>query len=224
MNILFGPSGAGKSITLNCLAGLLSPDAGQILLDNRVLFDSNRAICLSPQARHISFVFQNHSLFPHMTVLENVCFGARDKKAKEREEEARQLLSNFKLSAKEDLYPSQISGGEKQRVAIARAIIRRPSMLLLDESFNSLDSITRYEMQGFLRTLHKELRIPFIFVTHDIHEAFALGDKMFVVAGGQILQTGAPEDIKKTPANEMVRRLLSPLRGNPLAGQDLEQP
>ncbi len=213
ISILFGPSAAGKSITLQCLAGLLKPDEGRIQLGERVFFDSSRKIDLAPQVRNISFVFQNHALFPHMTVEENVCFGARDLAKSLQRDKARELLEKFKIDNKKGHYPSQISGGERQRVALARALIRRPAMLLLDEAFNSLDSLHRYELQEFLKSLQSELKIPFIFITHDLHEAIALADKIFIFDRGQVIQEGSVRDVQNAPHNELVARLFQGVNG-----------
>ena len=206
--ILFGPSGAGKSITLKLIAGLLDPDKGEILFNEETLFDKNKRINVPAQQRNIGYVFQNHALFPHMTVLENILYGAKSYPSEQKHRMAGEILERFGIKDKQSKYPFEISGGEQQRVALARAIIRKPKMLLLDESFTNLDSATKEDMHDYLKSVHAELQIPLIFVTHDIFEAYTLGHQMVVMIAGSVVQSGSVSDIIQSPRCETVARLV----------------
>jgi molybdate transport system ATP-binding protein len=193
--VLFGPSGSGKSLTLQMIAGLIKPDEGSIKLYERVLFDSEPRIDLIPQERSFGYVFQDLALFPHMTVAENILFGAHGIHAHERQQRAREMIERFQLSALEKKLPREISGGQKQRVALARALIRRPAALLLDEPFSALDNPLRVEMQRFLKDVSQEFAIPIVFVTHDVFEARVLADRIIVYADGNVAQAGTADDV-----------------------------
>ena len=138
------------------------------------------------------YVCQKHALFPHMTVLKNIMFGAKDLPEPERRESARELIATLRLDGLGKKYPREISGGQQQRVAFARAIIRKPRALLLDEPFSSLDTITRVKMRACLRNIMKDLHIPVIMFTHDIFEACHVADRMLIYSAGRIVQEGAP--------------------------------
>ncbi len=205
--VIFGYSGAGKSMTLQMIAGLLAPDNGKIVLGETTLFDSGDDVNISPQKRSIGYVFQDLALFPHMTVAENICYGAH---AVEKDEQVRrcgELLRMFRITDLEARLPSQISGGQKQRVALARALIRRPKALLLDEPFSALDMPIRLEMQAMLKQIQQTFNIPVLLITHDADEALALADRMIVYAEGRVIQTGAPKDIVISPVCEEVLTL-----------------
>lgn len=204
LTVLFGPSGAGKSITLGLIAGLLNPDEGEIQLAGVKLFDHSTATNLSPQKRTIGYVFQNHSLFPHLTILENILFGARGYPKKKKQEMAQELIAKFGLQIHQYKYPDQISGGQKQKVALARAVIRRPRVLLLDEPFSSLDTPSRIEMRITLKNILQEFNIPIIMVTHDIVEAYSLADNMLVIIQGRIVEEGKPAEIFQKPKSPEV--------------------
>ncbi|MBF0103184.1 MAG: ATP-binding cassette domain-containing protein [Desulfobacterales bacterium] len=207
--VLFGFSGAGKSMTLQLIAGLLKPDYGKISIDETVYFDSLAGINLSTQQRPFGYVFQDLALFPHMTVLKNILYGAAQLTKHEKMDRANYLIRTFKLSGCEDRYPHEISGGQKQRVAFARALIRHPKLLLLDEPFTALDRPLRIEMIHFLRELRDNFNIPVILVTHDFKEASLISNKIIVYEHGRIAQIGLPERIKNNPANLYVSELIS---------------
>src|SRR5258708_2730365 len=146
VTVLFGPSGAGKTLTLNSLAGLSRPDSGRILLGGEILFDAQRGVHLAPRSRRIGYVFQNDTLFPHMTVEDNLIFPLAHMGPIERHRRSRALLDMFRIGHAADRYPRALSGGEKQRVAIARAIAREPRLLLLDEPARGLDYELRTDL------------------------------------------------------------------------------
>ncbi len=209
ITVLFGPSGSGKSLTLRMLAGLLPPDAGRVALDGRELFDDaapRRAV--PPQERHLGVVFQNHSLFPHLTVRENIAFGARGLARPELDARVAGLVTQFRLEGLEHRSPAQISGGQQQRVALARAIAGRPQALLLDEPFSALDHPTRVLLRQCLREVMHHLDVPVLLVTHDLDEACAMGDDMLVFVGGRVVQRGRPREIALQPADAVVAALL----------------
>jgi molybdate transport system ATP-binding protein len=205
--VLFGFSGAGKSMTLQLIAGLMKADKGQVSLDDVVYFDSSSGTDLPPQERPFGYVFQDLALFPHMTVLQNILYGAANLPKNEKLDRAREMIGAFKLTGYEDRYPHEISGGQKQRVAFARALIRRPKMLLLDEPFSALDRPLRLEMRRFLREVRDNFSIPALLVTHDFEEAVAISDKIIVYEHGTIAQIDSPERIKSSPANIYVAQL-----------------
>jgi molybdate transport system ATP-binding protein len=198
--VLFGYSGAGKSMTLRMIAGLMKPDEGAIRLNGNDLFDSAAAINLPPQVRSFGYVFQDLALFPHMTVRENILYGAHGLSRSEREQRCREMMERFMISGLEKQYPNEISGGQKQRVALARALIRRPAALLLDEPFSAFDAPLRSEMRNFLKEIRREFPIPVVLVTHDLSEAVALADRLIILAGGRVVQTGTSVEVLNSPA------------------------
>jgi ABC-type Fe3+/spermidine/putrescine transport system ATPase subunit len=154
-------------------------------------------------------VFQDLALFPHMTVRENILYGAKGLERGERLERMSELTDKFHIRSIEGKYPSEISGGQKQRVAFARALIRRPEALLLDEPFSALDHSLRREMREFLLGLRGDFDIPIIMVTHDIHEALTMPDRLIVYCNGSVVQTGAPAAVFHNPSTEEVAELVS---------------
>jgi molybdate transport system ATP-binding protein len=206
--VLFGFSGAGKSMTLQMIAGLLDPDRGYVSLDDIVYFDSSTGTNLPPQERPFGYVFQDLALFPHLTVLQNILYGATILPQDEKLDRAREMIRAFKITGLEKRYPHEISGGQKQRVAFARALIRRPKVLLLDEPFSALDRPLRLEMRRFLREVRDDFSIPALLVTHDFEEAVAISDTIIVYEQGRIAQIGSPEGVKSSPANMYVAQLI----------------
>jgi len=188
----FGDSGAGKTTILRIISGLLSPEEGYIEVDNRVWFDSRKNINLAPQDRQVGFVFQDYSLFPHMTVRENIEFALG---AKGKVDFVDKLLDMVQMRGLEYQKPAGLSGGQKQRVALARALAREPKILLLDEPFSSLDSGMRLELQDEVVLIYRQFAITTIFVSHDVSEVFKLSRRIFVLKEGKIVQSGAPEKI-----------------------------
>jgi molybdate transport system ATP-binding protein len=209
LTVLFGPSGAGKTTTLRLIAGLLPPDDGHLALNGTILYDPAHGIQVEAQHRFFGYVCQKHALFPHMTVLKNIMFGAKDLPERLRRESAHELIATLRLEGLEQKHPQEISGGQQQRVAFARAIIRKPQALLLDEPFSSLDTITRVKMRACLKNIMKDLNIPVIMVTHDIFEAFHMADRMLIYSAGRIVQEDSPADIIREPATEEVAALTS---------------
>jgi len=207
--VLFGPSGAGKTQTLNAIAGLMTPDAGEITLDGVAFFRRDRAgpaINLPARKRSVGYVFQSYALFPHLTALENVTY------ALWRQPEARQrgsaLLERMHLAHLSHHYPHQLSGGQQQRVAIARALAADPRVLLLDEPFSALDLAMRERLQADLRLLQTELNLVVVYVTHSLDDAFALGDRLAVIREGQVEQVGPIEAVFRQPASDKVLEIL----------------
>jgi ABC-type Fe3+/spermidine/putrescine transport system ATPase subunit len=201
---LLGPSGCGKTTTLRMIAGLEKPDAGVIE------FDGNDITNLPAERRGFGMVFQNYALFPHLNVSENVAFGLRARKRPKSEirERVNAALELVQLPGYEKRRVDELSGGQQQRVAIARAIAIEPALLLFDEPLSNLDVALREETRGELRELVERLGLTAVYVTHDQEEAFALCDRISVMAGGRILQTGRPRDLYEQPALLSVARFL----------------
>lgn len=197
---LLGPSGCGKTTLLRLLAGFLTPDSGQILVNGRDLTN------VPPNRRPINTVFQNYALFPHLTIRGNIAFGlevARRPKAEIRREVDR-MLDLIQMTAHADKRPAEISGGQKQRVAIARALVNKPELLLLDEPLAALDLKLRQRMLLELDRIHDEVGITFLYVTHDQGEAMSLSDRLAVMDQGQIEQMGTPAEIYESPRSRFV--------------------
>lgn len=176
--VLFGPSGSGKTTILHCIAGLLKPNRGAILLNGRMLYTPKRSLPI--QHRKIGYLFQDYALFPHMNVWENVAFGMK------RESLALHLMKELEIDHLYHQYPAEISGGEKQRVAIARALATEPELLLLDEPFSALDEATRKKGHDQLLKLHQLWKIPIILVTHNWQEAEKLGHRVLYIEKGRL--------------------------------------
>lgn len=179
-----GESGCGKSMTLKCIAGLEKPDKGIIILNDKVLFDSNRNINLKPKDRNIGFLFQNYALFPHMTVKDNIKIGLNKLNEKEQNNICDEYIKRLRLKNLEKSYPWQLSGGQQQRVALARALVKNPNLLLLDEPFSALDYHLRYSMELQLKEILKGYEGQTIFVTHDIEEAYRVCEDIVVYDEG----------------------------------------
>ena len=206
---LLGPSGSGKTTLLRVLAGLETPDAGDIW------FGGDNVTERPIAARGIGFVFQHYALFGHMTVAENIGFGLSVMKRSQRpsgaeiRKRADELLELVQLPGLGDRYPSQLSGGQRQRVALARALAREPRILLLDEPFGALDAKVRRELRTALRTIHNELGLTSVFVTHDHEEAFELADRVALLNHGKIEQVDVPAGIRERPASRWVSEFLA---------------
>ena len=201
---LLGPSGCGKTTLLRIIAGLESPDQGEVILGNSDTRD------LAVRERRIGFVFQHYALFRHMTVRENIGFSLLVQKKPKEEIRSRvdELLTLIQLKGMAERYPSQLSGGQKQRVALARALAARPEVLLLDEPFGALDAQVRQDLRRWLRKLHDEMHITSVFVTHDQDEAFEVADRVAILNKGRVEQVGSPEEIFHNPANAFVMQFL----------------
>ncbi|MFD2371939.1 sulfate/molybdate ABC transporter ATP-binding protein [Brevibacillus sp. GCM10020057] len=190
--VLFGPSGSGKTTILNCIAGLVHPDAGQITLGGRPFFQQGMKP-LPVQKRKIGYLFQDYALFQHMTVGQNIRYGMKLRKAEKAEKEAglHDLLASVGIDQLLDKYPHQLSGGQKQRVALVRALATEPDILLLDEPLSALDADTRRQCQDELLRLHAMWNIPFLLVTHDREEAEKLADVILFIENGTIKESHA---------------------------------
>jgi putative spermidine/putrescine transport system ATP-binding protein len=197
---LLGPSGCGKSTALNLLAGLLEPDAGQILLDGEDLAP------VPPERRGFGVVFQSYALFPHLTVGRNVAFGLEMQgvRAEDVERRVRRTLALVHLEETIDRYPAQLSGGQQQRVALARALVIEPRLLLMDEPLSNLDAKLRIEMRLEIRRLHQALGLTTLYVTHDQEEALSLSDRIGLMKDGMLRQLGSPEDVYLHPNSAFV--------------------
>ncbi len=189
---LFGESGAGKTTFLRILAGLIQPQEGYIEVDGEIWFDSRKRINLPIQQRKTGFVFQESSLFPHMTVRKNLEYACGGKKDHSRIEE---WIVTMGLKGLEDQKPDKISGGQKQRVALVRALISRPKILLLDEPLSDLDMNARLNLQDEIIKVYQKTKITTILVSHDLSEVFKLSKKIFVIDHGKITKSGSPQEI-----------------------------
>lgn len=192
---LLGPSGSGKTTILRMIAGLETPDSGDIIIDGVRVND------LAASKRGIGFVFQNYALFRYMTVYDNIAFGLRVQKAdkKKIDERVRELIKLIGLEGLEKRYPSQLSGGQRQRVAFARALAPNPQLLLLDEPFAAIDAKVRKELRSWLREMIEKLGVTSIFVTHDQDEAIEVADEIIITNKGRIEQTETPIEIYHNP-------------------------
>jgi molybdate transport system ATP-binding protein len=207
ITILFGSSGAGKTTLLDCLAGLLSPDSGQISLHDRVLFDNVRQINVRAAERRIGYVFQDLGLFPHITVEQNVQYGLARLPYFERQRRAALILEAFHITARAGRYPAELSGGERQRVALARSLVTDPSLLLLDEPLSALDASIKARIIDDLREWNRLHGIPILYVTHSREEVFALGERILVLERGKLLAQGTPQEVLQSPRHETVAQL-----------------
>ena len=217
---LLGPSGCGKTTLLRIIAGLETPDQGQ------VLFDGRDATLWPIRDRNVGFVFQHYALFRHMSVYENVAFGLKVKPRRERppgaamRKKVQSLLELVQLDWAGERYPAQLSGGQRQRVALARALAVDPDVLLLDEPFGALDSQVRHELRRWLRRLHDELHFTSIFVTHDQQEAIEVADTIVVLNQGRIEQFGVPSEVYDLPTSAFVHRFLGQVNELPVQLRD----
>lgn len=192
---LIGPSGAGKTTIMRMLAGLETPDKGRIVYGNKVLFDSALRICLPPQKRCMASVFQDYTLFPHLSILGNAAFAAKDRK------EVGELLDYFGLTALRHRRPHQVSGGERQRCAVCQALARHPDVLLLDEPFSALDVVTRRILREKLRKIKEEKFLSVVYVTHDITEALFMGNVIVPIVNGRVDNGWLDTIVNRLPAD-----------------------
>ena len=210
MLVLLGPSGCGKTTLLRCVAGLEDAQEGEISLDGRPVFDASIKLNKPTHARDIGMVFQNYSLFPHMTVQRNVEYPlrARGVKAAERDERVKRALEAVQCSHLAGRLPALLSGGQQQRIALARALAPAPKIMLLDEPLSNLDALLRVELRAHLRAIHRSLGFTGIYVTHDQIEAFNLGTRVAVMNAGVIEQLDSAREVYDHPATEYVAKFL----------------
>jgi molybdate transport system permease protein len=204
---ILGPSGAGKTMLLRCIAGLERPDRGRIDLNGRVLLDTQAGIRVPARARRVGMLFQHYALFPNRTVAENIAFGLHDLPREEQARRLAALVERTHARGLESRYPRELSGGEQQRVALARALSIEPEALLLDEPLSALDTHLRDQLEAQLQETFAAYRRPALLVTHNMEEAYRLGDRLLVLARGRVAAFGAKEEIFRHPPSLEVARL-----------------
>jgi iron(III) transport system ATP-binding protein len=220
---LLGPSGSGKSTTLRCIAGLEQAETGAIFIDDQCVFSGDKNISVPPDDRPIGMVFQSYAIWPHMDVFQNVAFpliyGAKGKRLprKQIREQVKEALEMVQMWGLEERPATQLSGGQQQRIALARALVRKPKLLLLDEPLSNLDAKLREGMRVDLKELVHSLGITTFFVTHDQLEALAMSDRIGVIIGGQLVETGSPYEMYVRPKSKLVAEFLG--TANNLAGR-----
>lgn len=210
--ILFGPSGSGKTTLLDCVAGLSTPDAGCIAVDERVLFETDPHSAsprtnISVAKRNVGYVLQDLALFPHLTVEQNTEYGLAHLPRSIRKQRAAAALQDFRIDHLHQQRPAQISGGERQRVALARSLVTDPCVLLLDEPLAALDAATKSKILDDLRSWNQAHRIPILYVTHSREEVFALGERVLVLKDGRVIAQGTPHEVFRAPLQETVAQL-----------------
>jgi molybdate transport system permease protein len=204
---ILGPSGAGKTMLLRTIAGLERPDKGRVVLGDAVLFDSRRGIALAARRRRLGVLFQNYALLPHRTVEQNIAFGLETLAASERARRVKMLLERVHLAGLERRYPRELSGGEQQRTALARALAIEPQALLLDEPLSALDTHLRSQMEAQLQETFAAYERPSLLVTHNIEEAYRLGERLLVLSRGRVAALGQKDEVFHDPPTVEVARL-----------------
>ena len=204
---LLGASGCGKSVTLKCIAGIMTPDRGRIVLNGRVLFDSEKKIALTPQQRRVGYLFQQYALFPNMTVEQNILCGIRAGSRSEKRSLAAEKLRMFRLEGLEKKYPAQLSGGQQQRVALARILCSEPQAILLDEPFSALDSYLKWNLELELSDLLAGFHGPILWVSHDLGECCRNCQKVCVMENGASSPVTDTETLVRHPATQSAARL-----------------
>ncbi len=210
--LVLGPSGSGKTLLLNCLGGFTRPDEGRIAVNDMLHFDAAAGVFLPPERRRGGYIFQDHALFPHMTVKENLKFavpqsGARTTR-RHRHRQIGELLETFGLENLGGRKPAQLSGGQKQRAALARILASEPQFLLLDEPARGLDAALREDFYGLLRSLRERWRIPTVLVSHDAAEGFEVADAVCLIESGRLIQAGPIAEVLACPASTAAANLL----------------
>ncbi len=213
ITVLLGPSGSGKTLTLNCLGGFTRPDEGRILVNDKIYFDDASQVHLAPQQRRCGYIFQDHALFPHMTVRDNLRFasssgGFGKNRGLTRRRRINELLDAFELTDLASRKPAQLSGGQKQRAALARILVSDPRVLLLDEPGRGLDARLRTAFYDVLNKARERLQAPVLLVTHDLEECFELADTVFLLDRGRFLQSGPKREVLSKPATTEIARSL----------------
>ena len=206
VTVLLGPSGSGKTLTMNCLGGFVKPDTGRILLNGNILFDSGAGVNLPPERRRCGYIFQDHALFPHMTVRENLLFAAHAAPKERRgglvrRRQIKELLESFELTDLAERKAAQLSGGQKQRAALARILVSAPRLLMLDEPTRGLDARLREAFYYLLKQTGERLQIPVLLITHDVEECLRLADFICLVERGRFLQSGTRQSVVDAPAS-----------------------
>ncbi|AKB26481.1 Tungstate ABC transporter, ATP-binding protein WtpC [Methanosarcina sp. MTP4] len=195
--VILGPTGSGKTLLLELIAGFHRPDSGKILINGKDVTD------LSPEKRNLAFVYQDYSLFPHMTVKKNIEFGLKMKKLKA-PEKLMEISEYLNISHLLERHPLNLSGGEQQRVSLARALVTDPEILMLDEPLSALDPRTQDSAREMLLNVHRKGKLTVLHITHDQTEARIMADKVAVVMDGKLVQVGTPEEVFEKPANDVI--------------------
>lgn len=203
--VLMGPSGVGKTVLLEIIAGLLLPDQGQ------VLWDGEEITSLPPERRRFAMAYQDHALFPRMSVEKNIGYGLRFMKltAEDKKTRVDQFVQMLNIGHLQCRLPDTLSGGEKQRVALARALVTTPRVVLLDEPLSALETRTRLRLRKELKRIHRESRTPFLHVTHDVEEALELADVLAMMLDSRVLQVGPPQEVLHNPSSPEVAEFLA---------------
>ncbi|KAF1302750.1 ABC transporter ATP-binding protein [Candidatus Enterococcus willemsii] len=204
---ILGESGCGKTTLLKILAGLVTPDNGEIMLNKNKLFSKSEKVNLRPNQRNLAMVFQDFALWPHMTVFDNVAYSLKGNK----EEKAAKVMDALRMVQLEEFAqrrPSELSGGQQQRVSLARALAPRPKVILFDEALSALDAVLREKMQTDIVQLISQTDSQAVFVTHDQHEAMSMSDQIIVMEKGRVSQIGTPKEIYEEPANHYVANFI----------------
>lgn len=196
---ILGSSGCGKSMTLKCIAGIVTPDEGEIVLNDKILFSSKKKINLTPQKRNIGLMFQNYALFPNMTVGQNIGIGIQERNEAKKSKIINYYLDLLQIADFKNKYPSQLSGGQQQRVSLARMMAKNPDILMLDEPFSALDTDLRFLLESEFLKILKQYNKSVIYVSHSLNEVYTYCDKTAIMSNGQILEMGITEDIFSKP-------------------------
>ncbi|MEK7802783.1 MAG: ATP-binding cassette domain-containing protein, partial [Deltaproteobacteria bacterium] len=199
LTVLFGPSGTGKSLLLNMLSGIVRPDEGFVRVDGRDVFNSTAGIDIPIRDRRTGYLFQDYAVFPHMTVFENIAYGIDRLPRSKIKAKVEELLELMRLGGLENRFPIELSGGQKQRVALARTLATEPKVLFLDEPFSALDYQVREKLRADLLIIHERYPVTTLFVTHDLEEAFIMGEKIAVINNGRLEQFGTREEVFYKP-------------------------
>jgi len=207
---LLGASGCGKSMTLKCIAGIVPPDRGRIVLNGRVLFDSEKKIDLTPQQRRVGYLFQQYALFPNMTVEQNILCGIRAGSRSEKRSLAAEKLRMFRLEGLEKKYPAQLSGGQQQRVAIARALATNPKVLLCDEATSALDPKTTRQILELIGDINKKLGITVVIITHQMSVVKSVCNHVAILDDGEVVEDGLVSTVFSAPKSAAARHLVFP--------------
>lgn len=197
---LVGKSGSGKTTMLRIIAGLELPNSGEVVIDNKKM--NSESDYTKPEKRNFGYVFQNHTLFPHLNVMQNITFGIVGESSGRKKEIASKYLAMLGLESKIKSYPHELSGGEKQRISIIRTLAAKPKLLLLDEPFSNLDKTTKEKLKIDLKSILDKEQLPTIMITHDAEDSFDLADRVILLDGGKIAAEGTPEELYNHPVNE----------------------
>ncbi len=199
--VVFGPSGSGKTLLLKMISGFFDPDRGDIIIENQLLFSKKGKVSLPIHQRNIGYLPQEYTLFPNMSVKENILYGMKTRKLQIEKSRIDRLMERLGIAAKLDHFPDDLSGGQKQRVALARALLVRPRILLLDEPFSALDSTIRESLRDLVIDIADEMNVVTLFVTHDLEEAFIFGKEIVLVNSGEVIEYGSRSAVFDSPVN-----------------------